>query len=358
VHGVSFDQGGFKFNLGATNPAGNGAIFKSVLRRLQDRSAYHRAMGGLAFDDLKLFVRVAALGTLSAVARERDVPVSQVSRTLSRLEKTCGARLIHRSTHGLALTAEGETFLDYCQRIAATLESLEADFASQAREASGLVRVAASTVIAQYLLLPSLVGLNARHPRLRVELDVSDRLVDMAREGIDIAIRTGAAFSDTVVARRIGTLGRALYAAPSYAARAGLPAHPGELHAHCLIANSAAPHLNRWRFVSDGQAFELAIEGFWRTSDTGIAANMVLAGLGIGRLATLVAEPLVAQQRLVPVLAEMIDREAVPICAVTASARQRLPKIRACIDYWAAWIDAQAPTPAAPAHAPRSKAMR
>jgi DNA-binding transcriptional LysR family regulator len=329
-----------------------------VLQPLQSRCAYDAAMHGLAFDDLKLFARVAELGTLSAVARERDVPVSQVSRALARIEKTCGARLIHRSTHGLALTAEGETFLDYSRRIGATLELLEAEFATRSREASGLVRVAASTVIAQYLLLPSLTGLNARHPRLRVELDVSDRLVDMAREGIDIAIRTGTAFAETMVARRIGTLGRALYAAPAYAERAGLPAHPSELHAHCLIANSAATHLNRWRFVVDGQPLDLAIDGFWRTSDTGVVANMVLEGLGIGRLATLVAEPLVAQQRLVRVLPDAIDREAVPIYAVTASARQRLPKIRACIDWWAEWIGQATPGAAATPRAPRGKAKR
>ena len=86
-------------------------------------------MDALGFDDLKLFARVAALGTLSAVARERDAPVSQVSRALSRIEKACGARLIHRSTHGLALTVEGETFLAYCQRLMATLDELEGEFA-------------------------------------------------------------------------------------------------------------------------------------------------------------------------------------------------------------------------------------
>jgi len=148
-------------------------------------------MNGLTFDDLKLFARVAALGTLSAVARERDVPVSQVSRSLSRIEKTSGARLIHRSTHGLALTVEGETFLDYCHRITGTLEELEGEFAAKSLEPSGLVRVAASTVIAQYQLLPSLAGLSQRYPQLRVEFEVSDRLVDMARDGIDIASTSG-----------------------------------------------------------------------------------------------------------------------------------------------------------------------
>ena len=295
-------------------------------------------MDDLAFDDLKLFARVAALGTLSAVARERDVPVSQVSRALSRIEKTCGARLIHRSTHGLALTAEGETFLGYCQRLTGTLEALEGEFAAQAREASGLVRVAASTVIAQYLLLPSLAALNERHPALRVELEVSDRLADMARDGIDIAIRTATTLPETMVARQIGTLGRALYASPVYADSAGLPQHPDELHRHRLVANTAAPQLNHWPFIVGGHPIKLVADGFWRTNDTGLAANMVLQGLGIGRLAMAVAEPLVREQRLVPVLTAFVDPQPAPIYAVMASARQRLPKIRACIEFWAEWL--------------------
>jgi DNA-binding transcriptional LysR family regulator len=295
-------------------------------------------MDDLGFDDLRLFARVAALGTLSAVARERDVPVSQVSRALSRIEKSCGARLIHRSTHGLALTAEGETFLDYCHQIGGTLELLEGEFATQAQEPSGLVRVAASTVMAQYLLLPSLGDLGQRYPRLRVELEVSDRLVDMARDGIDIAIRTSTALPETMVARQIGTLGRALYAAPAYIARAGLPMHPDDLHRHRLIANSAATQLNHWPFIVDGKPVKLHALGHWRSNDTGMAAAMVLQGLGIGRLATVAAEPLVRQQALLPVLPAFVDVQPVPIHAVTASTRQRLPKIRACVEHWAAWI--------------------
>ena len=295
-------------------------------------------MNDLAFDDLKLFARVATLGTLSALARERDVPVSQVSRALARIERSCGARLMHRSTHALALTKEGERFLDYCQRLLGTLEELEGEFATQAGAPSGLVRVAASTVIAQYQLVPSLAGLNRRHPQLRVELEVSDRLADMARDGIDIAIRSGASLPDTVVARQIGSHGRALYAAPAYLDRAGTPAHPDELGAHHLVTNSAAVQLNHWPFVVDGRSFERLAEGFWRSNDTGLAANMVLQGLGIGRLATIAAEPLVRAGRLVPVLASCVDAQPVPIHAVVAGARQRLPKIRACIDYWADWF--------------------
>ena len=295
-------------------------------------------MRDLQFDDMHLFARVAELGTLSAVARERDVPVSQVSRTLARIEKACGARLIHRSTHGLSLTAEGQTFRDYCNRMNLTLDELEGEFADKAREVSGLVRVAASTVVAQYQLVPSLEGLAVRHPRLRVELEVGDRLLDMARDGIDIAIRTVGTLPDTVVARQIGTLGRALYAAPSYVKAHGLPTHPDGLDEHRLITNSTVTLLNQWPFIIKGKPTVLAAEGQWRTNDTNMVATMVLQGLGIGRLATLVGDVLVARKLLVPVLEKFVDPRPVAVYAVTASGRHRLPKIRACVDYWAEWF--------------------
>ncbi len=295
-------------------------------------------MRELQLADMHLFVRVAELGTLSAAARERDTPVSQVSRTLARLEKSCGARLIHRSTHGLSLTAEGVTFLAYCQRFGATLDELEGEFASNQGQASGLVRVAASTVVAHYQLVPSLEGLRSRHPRLRVELEVGDRLSDMARDGIDLAIRTATHLPETVVARQIGTLGRALYAAPGYVQAHGLPAHLDDLAGHTLVTNTAVPLLNEWPFLIEGRPRVFTAEGQWRTNDTNMAATMVLQGLGIGRLATLVGDVLVQQGRLVPVLPECVDPGPVPVYAVTASGRHRLPKIRACIDYWADWF--------------------
>jgi DNA-binding transcriptional LysR family regulator len=287
---------------------------------------------------MALYARVAELGSLSAVARERDVPVSQVSRTLARLEKACGARLMHRSTHGLSLTDEGRTFLAYSRRALDTMEELEGAFAERSGEPSGIVRVAASTVVAQYRLVPSLPGLAARHPRLQVELEVGDRLLDMAREGIDISIRTASNLPETVVARQIGTLGRALYAAPAYVQTHGLPARPEDLGGHALITNNANVMLNDWPFSVSGEAWTWPAQGRWRTNDTTMAATMILQGLGIGRLATLVGDVLEAQGLLVRVLPEFVDPKPVPVYAVTAGARHRLPKIKACVDYWAEWF--------------------
>lgn len=296
-------------------------------------------MRNLQFDEMALFARVAEAGSLSAVARERDVPVSQVSRTLSRLEKACGARLMHRSTHGLSLTEEGRTFLEYSRRTLAMLEEMEGEFAERSGEPSGRVRVAASTVVAQYQLVPSLPGLARLHPRVQVDLEVGDRMADMAREGIDIAIRTGTSLpDDTLVARQIGTLGRALYAAPAYVREHGLPAHPDELAGHRLVTNTSATMLNDWPLLVDGQPRTFHAEGHWRANDTNMAATMVLEGLGIGRLATLVGEPLVARDLLVRVLPEFVDPGTVPVYAVTSGTRHRLPKIKACLDYWDGWF--------------------
>lgn len=295
-------------------------------------------MRDLNFDDMHLFARVADLGTLSAVARERDVPVSQVSRALSRIEKACNARLIHRSTHGLTPTAEGDIFLQCCRRMVATLDELEGEFAQQSQQATGWVRVAASTLVAEYLLVPSLESLHQHHPKLRVELQVEDRLVDMAQSGVDIAIRTGEPALDTVVARRIGVLGRRLYAAPAYLKTHSTPAHPDALHSHQLITNSAVPALNHWPFIIKGQPTVVIAEGCWRSDSTSMTAKLALQGLGIARMATLVAEPLVQCGRLVPVLATCVDEQPSPMYAVTLSSRHRLPKIKACIDHWAEWF--------------------
>lgn len=296
-------------------------------------------MDALALDDLRLFIRVAMLGSLSAAARERGVPVSQVSRALTRIEAQCGARLVHRSTQGLTLSAEGETFLATCRHIGAAVEELQGEFADRAAEPAGRVRVAASSLVAQHLLVPALPSLGEAFPKLRVELEVSDRLIDLARDGIDIAIRTASVLPEHWVAQPVGRLDRALYATPEYVARRGLPVELEDLAGHDLVTSLAAPHLNAWPFNVGGQPRTWNAEGRWRSNDTGLGVSLVLQGLGIGRLTTLAALPLVAQGRLVPVLPALCASQPVGVYAVTAPTRQRLPKVRACITHWAAWCE-------------------
>ncbi|MDB5929446.1 MAG: LysR family transcriptional regulator [Polaromonas sp.] len=292
----------------------------------------------LQLDDIALFTRIAELGTLSAAARERDVPVSQVTRSLARLEAGCGVRLLHRSTHGLSLTDEGDTFLAYGRRLLDSTAELAAEINGKQSSPSGWVRVSVSALLAECLVAPSLGGLYRRFPQLHLDINADDRLADMARDGIDIAIRTGTPRNDTLVARQIGTHGRTLYAAPNYLAAFGTPTTPEDLHQHRLIANSASPALNRWALREGANAQALQVGGHTRTDSSALHLSLVLHGVGIAQLNELMAQPLVRAGRLVPLLQGQFSDERIPIYAVMLQTRQRLPKIRACIDYWAEWL--------------------
>jgi DNA-binding transcriptional LysR family regulator len=291
----------------------------------------------IQLDDVALFVRIVELGTLSAAARERNAPVSQVTRSLARLEAVCGVRLLHRSTHGLSLTDEGDTFLAYARGLLDSTAQLQADLSGKISGPSGWVRVSVSPILAQSVIVPSLNALYQRHHQLHIEIAADDRIVDMARDGIDIAIRTGS-LSETLVARQIGKLTRALYAAPAYIAQFGLPRSADDLLQHRLIANSAAPALNLWAMGSGKHLREFAVQGHTRTDNTAIVLALALHGVGIARVVDLVARPLVASGALVPVLPGQFSTEPVPMYAVMLQERHRLPKIRACIEHWAQWM--------------------
>jgi DNA-binding transcriptional LysR family regulator len=307
----------------------------------------------LQLDDVALFIRITEFGSLSAAARERNVPVSQVTRALARLEATCGVRLLHRNTHGLSLTDEGDTFLAHGRRLLDTTAELGSALGGKISGPSGWVRISVSPLLAQMIIAPSLRGLYQRHPQLHIDISADDRMADMARDAIDIAIRTGTPNSETLVARQIGTYSRSLYAAPAYLADFGTPTHPDELQQHRLIGNSANPLLNRWPVANGAKGKELVTQGHTRTDNSAVILSLAQQGVGIARLMDLLAQPLVQSGALVPVLQDHFASSRVPIYAVMLQQRQRLPKIRACIDYWAEWLStmmqATSSMPASPA---------
>lgn len=288
-------------------------------------------------DDLHTFTRVVELGSLSGAARERDAPVSQISRAVARLEAMHKVRLLHRSTHALSLTEAGQSLLEHGKRMLESYAQFEADV-SGGVEVSGIVKVGVSAAMAHYVIIPSLAALARQHPLLSIELHVDDRMMDMAQQGIDIAIRTGDPGLDTLVARKIGEHGRRLYATRGYIAAHGMPENLKELAQHKLITNSVQPLLNRWPFVVEGQAITHVARGHYRANSTGIMMTMVLEGLGLVRGNTAICEPMVARGQLVRVMDDLVDCQSVPIHAVMLQERHRAPKIRACIEFFAQWL--------------------
>lgn len=305
----------------------------------------------LHLDDVALFVRIVELGSLSAAARERVAPVSQVTRALARLEATCGTRLLHRTTHGLSLTDEGDAFLGHARRLVDTRDELQGELSGRRGGPSGWVRLSVSPVIAQAVIAPSLPSLYDQHPQLHVDISADDRIVDMARDGVDIAIRTGSPAGDQLVALPVGRLTRSLYAAPAYLKRHGRPRRLADLGSHRLLANSTNPALNRWAFGETARPTELVVSGHTRSDNTGVVLALTLAGVGIARIIDLAAHAAVARGELVPLLADQLLSPPVPMFAVMLQERHRLPKIRACIDHWAAWMHGLTPPAVAPRRA-------
>ncbi|PLX72484.1 MAG: LysR family transcriptional regulator [Azoarcus sp.] len=320
----------------------------------------------LNLNDAALFVRVAELGTLSAAARERNEPVSQVSRAIARMESALSLRLLRRSTHGLSLTDEGDTFLAHARRMLDIAAEMESELSGRLAGPSGLVRINVSPILAQMAIVPSLPGLYERHPGLQVEIMTDDRVSDLVRDGVDIAMRAGVDNAESLVVRQIGELGRNLYAAPAYLEKFGIPRMPADLAAHRLIANSASQSLNRWPFRKSSLASldwtgteaawqgsrkgsraadhskvdTLLVKGHTRADSTAIVLSLALQGIGIAHLNELLVSPLVRAGQLTQVLADHTEQERIPFYAVMLQERHRLPKVRACLDYWQEWFSA------------------
>jgi DNA-binding transcriptional LysR family regulator len=290
-------------------------------------------MNNLSLDDFALFIEVAAAQSLSKVARHRQVAASHVSRHFARIESECRLQLAHRTTHHLSLTDDGEVFLEVAQRIVQEHAQLQDSLGARSQAVSGTVRISISQLFAQYVVIPRLAEHRAEHPNLSVDLQIDDRLVDMADEGIDIAVRAGIPPVYTVIARNLGGHGRALYAAPVYLKKHGVPRMPADLKAHSLITNSMVAAHNRWPFLVKGQASEELVQGHVRVNSSSAVVALAIAGAGIGHVNDVVGQQLVVQGQLKQVLSRYTTAQQYPVYAAVLAQRHRAPKIRATMDF-------------------------
>jgi DNA-binding transcriptional LysR family regulator len=287
-------------------------------------------MDHLSFDELSMFARVTALGSLSAVARERDVPVSQVSRAMDRVERGCGVRLLRRSSQGLSLTHDGQAFLVFCQKVLAERQSMEADLSVHAQGVRGRTRLSVSGVVGHFWVLPSLPNLMRQYPELALDVLLHDQTVDLAREGIDIAVRTGDPSALSLVSRPLGHIATGLYASASYLQSHGRPVSVDDLNRHQLLSNCEHPVLNRWCF-NNGQT--RWVDGTLRSGSTAAIAQMAALGLGIAHLPVRVADMHSADGALQAILRDQFVSADIAVNAVFLPDRQRLPRVRVCIDH-------------------------
>ena len=237
----------------------------------------------LRFDDLQLFVHAADLGSLSAAARVMDMSPAVASAALKRIEAQLGARLLARSTRSLRLTAEGEGFLEYARTALASLDEGRRLLARGQDQVSGVLQLSAPSDFGRNLLLPWLDEFQREHSQLAVRLLLGDRIADLFRQPVDIALRYGEPEDSSLVALPVAPNNRrVLCASPGYLARHGEPHQLEQLLQHnCLLYMLGTRVHDHWQFNDGKRELGLTVSGNRFSDDADVVRLWAVAGQGI-----------------------------------------------------------------------------
>ncbi len=281
-------------------------------------------------NELRTFVSVVAARSLSAAARDMNVALSVVSKRLATLERRTGIRLIARSTRRLAPTEEGLDLYERAQRILAEVDQAEAALTSGQAEPQGLVRISAPVAFGRLHVGPVCGDLVRAHPMLSIDLVLTDRLVDLIEEGIDVVVRIGPPKDSQLVMRKLIDDYRIVVGSPEYLQRRGTPATPTELETHdCVHYRGVGA---QWRLVNlAGEAIEVRADSRLRSNSGEAALDWALAGCGLVMNSWVDVKEYLRSGRLVHVLQEWRSEPA-PVCALFPSSRQLPTRVRVLID--------------------------
>jgi DNA-binding transcriptional LysR family regulator len=286
-------------------------------------------------DDLGLFLRVAHAHSLSEAARHLDQTPSSVSARLKKIEEELGVRLVERTTRTLRLTPEGERFMQTCDAITATWSRGRTLLRQDARAVEGRIHIAAPTDTSAQFLAEWIGEYTRIHPRLSVTLRVGDRMHDLPREAVDIAIRYGELTDSSMVGRLLVRARRVLVAAPKYLERSAPLVSPADLANHrCLAWLTRDQPKVQWSFVSPAGVSETVVVKPTLCGDSLLVRQWALRGDGVAYKANVDVAADLRAGRLVRLL-ETYEGEPVPISAVMPSGRHVPTRVRAMVDHLA-----------------------
>ena len=294
-----------------------------------------------AIDDLDLnaaalFTKVVEKGSFTAAAAALGLRVSTVSRRVARFEAQVGSRLLHRTTRKLSLTDAGRTFhgtlvsgLEQIEVAAATLENLQS-------EPSGRIRFTCLSGMGSFAW-GLIGGFMAQHPKVSIEMELTERTVDLVGEGYDLALRTGNLPDSSLISRHLADSRFALFAHPEYLERHGQLSTPDDLQQHECLIFGVASHGAKWELSSQRSRLEVAVAGRLATTSLETIFNACAEGFGIGQLPVRRCQALVAEGRLVRVLPAWAGD--VHGLFLVYPSRTVAPSVRAFIDYLVKQVD-------------------
>ncbi len=283
------------------------------------------------------FARAGSLGSYTAAARSLSISPSAVSKSIQRLEKQLGVSLFARTTRSLTLTPEGRDLHERALRLLHDAEEIEQAAKAARTEPAGTLRIAASLPIGLHVIAPVLPQFRRLHPKVNIDLRLSDHMVDLIEGGFDVAVRIGDLADSRLLSRRLLPHRLCCYASPEYLAGRGPPTHPDQLAEHETVSlrYQSSGQLFRWPFrVGDREVEIVPSSGTIVDASEAVLAT-IAAGSGIGMATSFMASAWVRRGALVPVLADYaVDRHN--ITALWPESRRSNPAVRAFLNTLAA----------------------
>lgn len=279
------------------------------------------------------FARAGSLGSYSAAARSLSVSSSAVSKSVRRLEDQLGVSLFTRTTRSLTLTTEGQDLHQRALRLIEAAEDIEQAATSLRAEPSGRLRIAAPLPLGIHVVAPALAAFRRQHPKVTIDLRLSDQIVDLVDQGIDVAIRIGDLADSRLMSRKLASQRLCCFASPQYLAERGHPQTPSDLAVHDTVALrfQSSGQLLRWPFRSGSRIVEIIPDAAIVVDASDALISALLTGAGIGMTSALLAYPHVDRGALVPVL-EALAVERSDITAIWPTSRSGNPAVRSFLD--------------------------
>lgn len=283
-------------------------------------------------EDMEIFARVVAAGSMTAASRELDISTAVVSKRIRKLEERLGARLLQRTTRQLSLTETGQGYYQRITAILASIEEAENFISRRSASAKGILKVTAPTSFGRMHVAPHIGPFLRQNPDLQLNLVLSDEYVDLIAEGFDVALRIGELDDSSLVARRLAANHRLICATPSYLAANGVPQTIADLQQHnCLTFG----HHDVWRLEGPDGPEQVRVAGNLHTNSSEVVREAVLAGIGLALRSTWDVGPELKQKRLQVVLPQYHASSRVALFAVFPSRRFLPVKVRVLIEYLA-----------------------
>lgn len=288
------------------------------------------------FEQYRVFAQVAEMGSFIKAANALELPRASVSAAVQQLETQLGARLLHRTTRQVRLTADGAQLLERVRPLLADVEDIDQLFQQSQRQVAGRLNVDVPSRIARRLVAPALPGLLRRHPRLQLALGSSDRAIDLIQEGVDCAVRVGALHHSSLVSRPLGSIALVNCASPAYLREHGLPHAPDELPKGHWMVGYASPTTGRelpWEVAAGDGRRSVAVPSRVVVNNAESYIACCLAGLGLIQIPRFDVQDLLEAGELVEVMPA--QRAApMPVALLYPHRRQRSRRLAVFLEWF------------------------